>query len=200
MNGRCSAWGCISNSQQRHHLWPKSYLRGQPYEYVQVPWGKVIQNSTGLCVRHHEMVTIHKAAILVEGGHFMWAERDADGGWEILGGMNPQPPAKGDHAEERRPHAGLGEGESCPTCGYQKPTKRDRLPARATSIWGVTVPHDAELGAEVLDEWVDSFAIYFGFGDEPSRLKRYHVLALLLAWAMQNKVLLIRDISESQSS
>ena len=31
------------------------------------PWGKVVQNSTGLCVDHHEAVTGHHAAILVEG-------------------------------------------------------------------------------------------------------------------------------------
>ena len=195
----CSAVGCLSRSQQRHHLWPKSYLRGQPYEWVQTPWGKVVQNSTGLCVRHHEAVTVHHAAVLTEGSHFMWAERNSRGEWEVMGGLSPQPKVAGEgFHEEKEPHALLAEGESCPTCGYQKPTKREPQAVRATSIWGVTVPHDAEQGTEVLDEWVDNFAVLLGFGDENSRLKRYHVLAVILAWASQHKPLLIQDIIESQ--
>ena len=195
----CSANGCISRSQQRHHLWPKSYLRGQPYEWVQVPWGKVVQNSTGLCVRHHDMVTIHRAAVLVEGSHFMWAEKNTLNEWEIQGPLMPQPHVAGEHEGNDKPHATLAEGESCPTCGYQKPVQREPTAARATSIWGVTVPRDSELGAEVLDEWVDNFAVLLGFGDENSRLKRYHVLSVILAWAAQHKPLLIQDIIESQS-
>jgi hypothetical protein len=196
----CSAPGCLSIARDRHHMWPKSYLRGQPTEWVQTPWGKVVQNSTGLCVRHHHMVTVHEAAILVEGSHFMWAERNDDNEWEIQGPMMPQPRVAGEHDGDDRPHADLAEGESCPTCGYQKPVRRREPPAaRATSIWGVTVPRDAELGAEVLDEWVDNFAMLLGFGDENSRLKRYHVLSVILAWAAQHKPLLIQDIIESQS-
>ena len=50
----------------------------------------------------------------------------------------------------------------------------------------------------MLDEWVDDFAVLLGFGEETSRLKRYHVLAVILAWASQHKPLLIEDIIESQ--
>jgi hypothetical protein len=49
----------------------------------------------------------------------------------------------------------------------------------------------------VLDEWVDNFAALLGFGDEPSRLKRYHVLTTVLAWANLHKPMLIEDIIES---
>lgn len=198
-NGTCSAPGCLSNSQQAHHLWSRSYLQGQPPNWVKVPWGKTIQNTTSLCVRHHEMVTIHKACVLVEGGHFMWAERNDEGDWEIMGALMPQPPVKGEHERLDLKHAALAAGESCPTCGYQKPVRREPTAPRATSIWGVTVPHDAELGAEVLDEWVDNFAVLLGFSEENSRLKRYHVLAVVMAWAAQHKPLLIKDIIESQS-
>jgi hypothetical protein len=195
---RCSVPDCISLSQQRHHLWPKSYLRGQPQDWVQVPWGVVVQNTTGLCIRHHEMVTIHKAAILVEGNHFMWAERE-EGEWLVRGALFPQPHVSGETDERRthKPHAGLAEGETCPACGYQRPKKRKAGPARVTSSWGVTVPRDTEIGAEVLDEWVDNFAVMLGFGEETSRLKRYHVLCVILAWAAQHKPLLIQDIIES---
>ena len=170
----CSANGCISKAQQRHHLWPKSYLRGQPYEWVQVPWGKVVQNTTGLCIRHHDMVTIHKAAILVEGDNFMWAEREQDE-WMIMGPLFPQPHVRGDHAPdhtEYKPHDGLQEGETCPACGYQRPRKREKKSApRETSTWGVTVPKDTELGSEVLDEWIDNFAVMLGLrgGELPAQ-------------------------------
>jgi hypothetical protein len=196
----CSANGCISRSQQRHHLWPKSYLRGQPYEWVWTPWNRVVQNSTGLCIRHHDMVTIHKAAILVEGTHFMWAER-VDDQWEVQGPLFPQPHISGEEAEEgssgHRTHAALAEGQTCPACGYQRPRKRKAGPPRVTSTWGVTVPKDTEIGTEVLDEWVDNFAVMLGFGEETSRLKRYHVLCVILAWASQHKPMLIQDIIES---
>lgn len=196
----CSAPGCLKLTKDRHHVWPKSYLRGQPYEWVLTPWGQIVQNSTGLCVDHHLMVTGdlggHKAAILVEGRTFMWAEL-VDGEWSILGPLTPQ---LGESEEPHvTPHEDLGEGETCSHCGYTKPTRRTPSAKRPVTTWGVSVPVDAEQGAEVLDEWVDNFAALLGFGDEPSRLKRYHVLCVVLAWAAQHKPLLIQDIIESQS-
>lgn len=197
----CSVPGCLRLAQQRHHLWPKSYLRGQPYEWVLAPWGAIVANSSGMCVEHHAWVTGgpggHKAAVLVQAQTFLWAEKVVDQ-WEVQGALMPQPPVMGEelHAPE---HEELGEGESCPTCGYQKPARRRPGATRATSTWGVTVPKDTELGTEVLDGWVDDFAVLLGFGDEPSRLRRYHVLSVILAWASQHKPMLIEDIIESRS-
>ena len=198
----CAAPGCISNTQQRHHIWSKSYLRGQPVEWVETPWGEVLQNTTGLCVKHHNMVTGewggHQAAILVEGTHFVWAERASDGTWEIQGALGPQPVSDEGHADH--PHSGLAEGETCPMCGHQQPHKRQPRPKRPARSWTMMVPADAELGAEVLDQWVDDFAILLGMEEGSSRLKRYHVLAVLLAWASQHKPLLIQDIRESRAA
>ena len=37
-----------------------------------------------------------------------------------------------------------------------------------------------------------------GFGEAPSRLKRYHVLSLLLAWAAMNKETFLQDLEEAE--
>jgi hypothetical protein len=193
----CSVPGCLRVTRDRHHIWSKSYLRGQPVEWIELPWGEVVQNTTGLCVEHHAMVTGeiggHKAAIMIEGQTFMWAERNMSGKWIVQGPLIPQPTSGATVV----PHAKLAEGEACPTCGYVKPRKSEPGPKRAAKSWMVLVPDDAELGAEVLDNWVDDFAVLFGFGDTSSRLKRYHVLAMILAWADQHRVMLIEDIIES---
>ena len=159
------------------------------------PWGQIVQNTTGLCVTHHGDATDHRAAIMVEGKTFMWAERVA-GEWQIQGPLTPQPGGI-DH-DDVATHEELPEGETCSHCGYTKPSRKTPGPKRAVSVWGVTVPEDAELGAEVLDGWIDDFAVLLGFHTENARLKRYHVLAVLLAWASQHKPLLIQDIIESK--
>jgi hypothetical protein len=195
----CSAVGCLKLTKDRHHLWPKSFLRGQPYEWVMTPWGQIVQNTTGLCVQHHGMVTGeiggHKACVLVEGKTFMWAEKHANE-WVVMGPLTPQP-GEIEH-DDVALHQELGEGQTCEACGYTKPVKREPAPMRPVSTWGVAVPADAELGAEVLDSWIDDFAVMLGFGQESSRLKRYHVLAVILAWASVHKPLLIKDIVESR--
>ena len=192
----CVAPGCLRVTRDRHHLWAKSYLRGQPIEYVRTPWDAVIQNSTGLCVEHHSMVTDHHAAIMVEGTTFYWAER-SNGDWQVTGALRPQPgEAEDPHSDE--PHTDLAEGESCPTCGYQKPRESKPGPKRPTKTWALLVPDDTELGGEVLDGWVDDFAVLLGLTGQSPRLKRYHVLAVILAWASQHKPMLIEDIIESR--
>ena len=80
MNVTCAAPACISRSQQGHHMWPRSYLRGQPTEWVRLPSGKVVSNVVGLCVRHHNDVTGaiggHKAMIRLEmGDQFIWLHK-----------------------------------------------------------------------------------------------------------------------------
>ena len=195
----CAAVGCLKLTKDRHHIWSKSYLRGQPVEWVMTPWGQIVQNTTGLCVEHHSMVTGeiggHKAAIMVEGRTFMWAEKSGLD-WVVMGPLTPQP-GEIEHDDEAL-HEELAEGDTCTACGYTKPARRTPSARRPTSVWGVTVPEDAELGSEVLDGWIDDFAVLLGFHSENARLKRYHVLAVLLAWASVHKPLLIQDIIESK--
>ena len=105
--------------------------------------------------------------------------------------------AKKSGASAAAAHVHLKEGESCETCGYTRPRKRESLPKRKQASWAVSVPEDAEIGADVLDEWVEQFAAVLGF-EGGKGLTRYHVLAVILAWAMQNKGTLIEDLMEAR--
>ena len=76
--------------------------------------------------------------------------------------------------------------------------EEEPLPKRPTKEWTLLVPDDAEIGADVLDEWVEQFAIILGMGEDVSkRLVRYHVLCSVLAWAMINRQTFIEDIAEA---
>ena len=67
-----------------------------------------------------------------------------------------------------------------------------------TTTWSVVVPDDAEIGSDVMDEHVTQFAVMLGFGDVATRLQRYHVLALVLAWAAMHKEQFLRDLEEAE--
>jgi len=193
----CVAPGCLSLSQQRHHLWPKSYLRGQPYEWVEIN-GKVIPNSVGLCVTHHAHVTSpvggHKAKITydIETGLFEWWTAAGDG-WEAVGLLRgqalvaPEPEVKRVRREE-----GL-----CPACGRAQPHEKRQtsngLPKRKAKTWGLLVPDDGEAGTEILDTYVEDLAVLMGLDPDSPRLLRYHVLVPVLEWVNQNKHLFIHD-------
>ena len=58
-------------------------------------------------------------------------------------------------------------------------------------------PDDAEDGAEVLDTYVEDFAVLMGLDMSSQRLLRYHVLAPMLAWTTQNKNVFIHDWNEA---
>lgn len=195
----CVAPGCISRAQQRHHLWPRSFLRGQPFEWVEVD-GKVIPNSVGLCVKHHSMVTGekgHPAKIVYEPdvSLFYWYENaDYDEEWLLVGPLKnqgliaPEPEAR---AVRRR--EGL-----CPECGRPHPKPKGMtLPPRHTKSWSLLVPDDAENGAEVLDTAVEELAALMGLDPESPRLLRYHVLVPVLSWVLQEKVRFVGDWDEA---
>jgi hypothetical protein len=203
----CAAPGCTSLSQQRHHLWPRSFLRGQPYEWVSV-LGHTHQNSVGACVPCHLAVTGeiggHRAHIRynIDLRLFEWWARmngAEEGGahWVYVGplshqGLIPEEP----EVKRIRRSEGL-----CSECGRPKAEpKHDHppRPRRKTATWGVVVPDDAEVGTDLMDDWIDQYAVLFGFGEATSRLKRYHVLAVLLAWVNQNREQLLTDLEEAE--
>jgi len=215
----CAAPGCISLSQQGHHLWSRSYLRGQPYDWVQLPSGRVISNVIGLCMRHHNYVTGgiggHQSMIRLESDEtFIWLDEDRgegeDGGWFHMGLLNPQPwstqpvepaPPAPVQPSPAHSHPNLDEGETCDSCGYTRPVKRLNMPKRKTKQYGILVPDDAEVGSDVLDEWVESFAVILGFGDDVSqRLIRYHVIVAVLAWAGMHRTEFIADLKEAAAA
>ena len=200
----CVAPGCLSLAQQRHHLWPKSYLRGQPYEWVEIA-GKVIPNSVGLCVTHHGWVSSpvggHKAKITYDpdAGLFHWWTAVAEG-WHEVGPLRgqalvaPEPEVKRVRREE-----GL-----CPTCGRAQPHEKrktsDGLPKRKAKTWGLLVPDDGEAGTDILDTYVEDFAVIMGLDPDSPRLLRYHVLVPVLEWVNQNKSSFIADWEEAATA
>lgn len=208
VGGLCAAPGCSSPAQQRHHLWSRAYLRGQPYEWVEVG-GVTVQNTVGLCVACHLAVTGdvggHRAHIKYdrERGIFEWWARsslpggldDGSTGWFFVGHLKQKGLVDGQPEAKRiRRQEGL-----CPECG--RPVHKEKhapAPRRKVTTWSVVVPADGEVGSDVMDDWIDQFAVMLGFGEAPSRLKRYHVLSLLLAWAAMNKETFLQDLEEAE--
>lgn len=184
--------GCGNPSAHAHHLWPRSHLRGQPYEWVELPDGTVVGNRIGLCFTHHEWVTGplggYKARIRYSSGLFWYEVRASEEVWNPLLLLDPQPPGV--------PTAPAGipatPDDVCPACGHTK-RRRANTPRR-TKEWTLSVPDDAEQGAEVLDDWADEIATLLGFGDESSRLRRYHAVATALAWTVQNRQDFVSDL------
>jgi hypothetical protein len=212
VNPICVVPGCISKSQQAHHLWARSYLRGQPTEWVRLPSGRVVSNTVGLCLRHHAAVTGgvggHQAMVRLEtDDSFLWLER-VEGDWHNMGLLTPQPysetpiePRQTEAAIMETQHEHLAPGETCEHCGYTRPKTRQPGPRRPVKTWAALVPDDAEIGADVLDEWIEQFAVVLGFGDDvQQRLVRYHTLVAVLAWAMQHRQEFIADVQEATAA
>jgi len=175
-------------------------LRGQPYEWVSVN-GRTMQNSVGLCTACHSAVTGevggHRAHIRYNPdiSIFEWWAKGEDeffyvGPIDRQRFIDAQPEARRIRAQE-----GL-----CPECG--KPLRSHTQahppgPKRKVSTWSVVVPDDGEVGSDVLDDHVEQFAAILGFGDAATRLQRYHVIALVFAWAAMHKEQLLQDLEEA---
>jgi len=199
LSERCSAPGCFLPSAHGHHLFPRSYLRGQPYEWVRLPDGTVVGNRTGLCVMHHNAVTGevggHKAWIQFDQGIFWWLGRASSGEWVKIGALDPQPPGVEPGAGDTA-RVTPAPDQACPTCGHSRKA-RTPAPRRKSKTWTIDVPDDAEVGAELFDEWVDDFAVLLGFEDERSRLRRYHALAHMFVWIGQQREQFAADVREA---
>jgi len=204
----CAVPGCNQRAVHGHHLWPRSFLRGQPQEWVVTPDGIVIGNRVGLCVQHHADVTGelggHKARIVFYAGLFWWKvmphKEHVQGGW-IDPDPEPltyQPPGAAPAATTAPSDSPEDTTDLCPSCGKPKHSKpRQRLPKRKTTEWTLTVPEDAEIGSDVLDGWAEDLAVLLGFGDLSSRLVRYHAVATGLAWVVQNREQFAADLQEA---
>lgn len=198
----CVAPGCLSLAQQRHHVWPRSYLRGQPYEWVEVH-GKTICNSVGLCLQHHSWVTGgvggHLAKIVWDGDLELltwWEMDDSMQEWFFVGPLRRQDfVQKLPEAAHVRREEGL-----CPTCGRLKAKAKVNAPKRKVKSYSIAVPDDAEVGTDVLDTYIEDLAVLMGFDTESPRLMRYHVLVPVLEWVMQAKVEFIREWEEAAAA
>ena len=175
-------------------MFPRSCLRKQPTEWVQLSDSMVIANVIGLCRVHHDNVTGeiggHRARLALENDLLYWYER-ADDGWKLTGPLDPQPQGiYGEPPPKQDPAV-------CPTCGHVKPREGPPRAPRKAKTWTVDVPDDAEDGAEVLDVLVDDIASLLGYGNERSRLRRFHALVAVFAWTQQRREQFTHDILEA---
>jgi len=196
VNEICAVPGCGRESAHVHHLWPRSHLRSQPYEWVKLPDGTVIGNRIGMCREHHEDVTGplggYRARIAFSSGLFWWMVRsDNPPEEQMTGALVYQPPGVKDENGVVVPD------EICPTCGHAKQRRTNGKP-RKSKEWTLVVPDDAEIGSDVLDEWADEIAATLGFHDESSRLRRYHAVATALAWVIQNRQAFLDDLKAAR--
>lgn len=85
---QCSHPFCVDTvGLQRHHCWPRSFLRGQPTEWVMAPYGVQVGNVVLLCLEHHQEITENKAKILWgEDRQFFWLDD------QVGLPLNPHPP------------------------------------------------------------------------------------------------------------
>lgn len=155
-----------------------------------------------------EKMTTHRA--LGEGVLFDQRQSEVDGViWGRLAPTKHQPPVFASdlvdkHAETvvAHGHATPEEEEVCPTCGHHKRKAVDRSvlkpgKLRPTKEWTILVPEDAEIGADLLDDWVEDFAIVFGMDHYTSRLKRYHVLSVLRGVTLAMRSDIIAEVAEA---
>lgn len=203
----CIVPGCIALAQQRHHFWPKSYLRGQPYEWVEVA-GKVIPNSGGVCMGHHNAVT---GGVGGHMAHIRWSEKLSllewwelrsevawSGGEWTPGSENwySRGPLKGQGFVPPEPEAArVRKRENlCPTCGKPKAKHNGKpLPKRKSKSWALTVPDDGEAGADILDTYIENLGALMGLDAQSPRLLRYHVLVPVLEWVSQDSARFVAE-------
>lgn len=206
----CSHPECDRPAAHVHHVWPRSFLRGQPYEWVRFDDGLIVGNRLGFCVEHHEQLTGqiggYRAMLrwMPDDRAYWWAYRAEDRGenmtWLPCGPLKHQPPIfDGDGEQEAHGHVLETDVEICPTCGHhkRKPEREEPKPGRArpTKEWTIVVPDDAEVGADLLDDWIEDFAIAFGLDHYTSRLKRYHVLSLLRGVTLAMRKDIIEEVA-----
>jgi hypothetical protein len=227
VNEVCAHPDCGRPSAHAHHCWPRSYLRGQPYEWVSISVGGetvVIGNRLGFCVSHHEMLTGeiggYRARLCWEQGVMWWEDRAqqaiapgsdiSQSWWERIGPTSAQPPVMGKDGSVRtivgidekgvhvHDHTNMGENEICPTCGHHKPVGRKLpKPGRVSGPVKEWVAAGDPEGAALLDEHVEDFAIVLGMSDWTKKQKRYHVTSIVFAWAQQHREEFIADVAEA---
>jgi hypothetical protein len=202
---RCCNPRCRRIAEHAHHIWPRSYLRGQPKNWVELPDGRVIGNKCAVCSECHLMLTGdiggHKAAIRVgiEDLRLWWCKTAGENGsmtYEPLDPIDPQPPTR----EALVASPADVESDDCPTCGQPRARRRPS-PAgrrRARKTWPVKVPDDAEEnGAEVLDSLTEDLAPLLGLHPDDRggyASGRYYVLVPALYFAQTKRDEFVRSI------
>ena len=146
----CSVPGCHKIAEHGHHIVRKSFLAGD-YKWVRMPDGLEFQNLTGLCVPHHEQVTVNTAEITYDDGVFYWSNGLTHNQ------LTQQPAMLGVAIEEASGQD--SERPVCPTCNRTLPKPKIDTPPeekRVRGTFGISIPVDErENGYDVLTELIE---------------------------------------------
>lgn len=164
-NTVCCVPGCGMYSVERHHVIPRSYLKGA-YDYVEID-GKVMPNVVFICPGHHLQVTGgiggHKAKFVLGVDEWVWV-RLTD--------------------EEREEHEG-----KCPQCKRPYPKKRQPQAERPKATFQIRVPRDErENGVQVIEELMQ--AAREALRRDEHQSWKYYTLVEVLAFFVQHAHLL----------
>lgn len=197
----CCAPGCSRYADHAHHVWRRSFLKGD-YAWVELPGHLIVGNLVPLCYQHHNdvtgMINGHKAKIVwpnfadglahLGGFYWQWLDNRSE-----IAALTWQPPVHGQQTSvtSHTPFEGPAATEVCPGCRRPLPKKDKQVkdPLRRRKSWSIKVPDDTvEDGALVLDTLVEECARMFNHSDKPNM--RYFTVAQALALVVQNSHLL----------
>jgi hypothetical protein len=199
---RCCNPACRKIAEHGHHLWPRSYLRRQPQNWVTLPDGTVIGNLVAVCADCHDDITGrlggHKAKISlsIPDNIFWWCIPDLASpsglDWQWVQPIDPQPPTQASQvASPAEPEVG-----SCPTCGQARRRRSSKTAGgtrRRRKNWNVPVPADAEEnGADVLDTLVEEVGHLLDRDADANG--RYYILLPTLYFALQEPKRFLQNV------
>jgi hypothetical protein len=191
---RCCNPTCGRFAEHAHHIWPRSYLRKQPKDWIELPDGRVFANMTAVCPECHDDLSGpiggYRAAIRlgINDDRFWWCKTAGRNGatiFEPVDPIVPQPPTR----EALVASPADVESDSCPTCGQPR-RRRSPKPAsgerRRRKSWTIKVPDDHEDGALVLDTLIDDLAPFLEI-EHVDAASRYFVVVPALYFAQTKR-------------
>jgi hypothetical protein len=164
---------------EKHHLWPRSFLRNQPTTWVKLPNGRIVGNIVYLCREHHRQITENIARIEWDNIRGFILRGPTANGWKI----EPQPPLSQSalsegvreetprlHGDESPAAAGgnLGPapsesaphpGEDCPLCKRRVPHPKKADSPKTSVVKSWRMPAEEK---EVREEIIEATAAHLG--------------------------------------
>lgn len=185
LNKACPITGEITGLEN-HHIWPRSF--GTKSWWVELPDGTVVGNRINLSSAAHYRLTVNKARIVYDNGHFSWEEAGesvplrwqpavhaADGGGGPAGWLGEVPPearrVNPDVSPSPEFSSEIPPGEECPSCRRRVPHPKKKSSPQ-TKVFSTRVPLD---DAETFKSMVDAAAEHMGIKSNP-----HHVYNVLL--------------------
>ena len=188
-------------SQECHHMWARSFLRGEPYEWVSLPSGRIVSNRARAL--HAPSPRDHRRRRRARRDDPARAGRDVHLADRARAGLDqpgralpaavPRPgTVRRSSSHEHPPHAAhpnLAEGETCAHLRLHPAEEAggaaeaadegvDGARARTTRRSAATSSTSGSSSSRSCSGWKATVSL---------RLVRYHVLSSVLAWAMINR-------------